>query len=162
MWFDAAVWRLPTSLRAKIALVTLLGIFLIPITTSSLRGLTHVLTCEDEVAATLSIDNSAPEDASVLLSADSTERGEVQGLCGGLLVDLQLTTVQPEQAEVRVSIANQTDTDWQGTIQLRFGDAPVPVAIGSIPRGATATDHVELRVVPGKSYEITGTLLIGP
>lgn len=156
------VWSLPSSLRAKVALVVLLGILLIPVATSSLRGLTHVLTCEDEVVATLSIDNSAAQDASVLLSADSTQRGEVEGLCGGLLVDLQLTTVETGRAEVRVSIANPTDDDWRGTIELHFGDTAVPVAIGSIPRGATATDDVQLRVEPGKSYEITGRLLIGP
>ena len=38
----------------------------------------------------------------------------------------------------------------------------VPVAIGSIAKGDTETDVVELRVRPGQDYEITGTLLIGP
>jgi hypothetical protein len=39
----------PNILRSRVALVALLVIFLIPIGLSSLRGLTHILTCSEEV-----------------------------------------------------------------------------------------------------------------
>lgn len=156
------VWILPMSLRAKMASVVLLGIFFIPFATSDLRGLTHVLSCTDQVTASLYIEN-ADADETVLLSADSTTRDDAGlGLCGGLEVDLQLTSAEGSRADVLVAITNATDTDWQGTVELRFDGTPVPVAIGSIAKGDTETDVVELRVRPGQDYEITGTLLIGP
>ncbi len=158
------MWLLPMSLRAKMAAVVLLGIFFIPFATSDLRGLTHVLSCTDAVSASLYIDSSSGEDQETVLgSADSTTREEVGlGLCGGLEVDLQLTSAEGNRAEVLVAITNATDHDWQGSIELRFDGVPVPVAIGAIDQGQTESDTVELRVRSGQDYEITGTLLIGP
>lgn len=157
------MWLLPMSLRAKMAAVVLLGIFFIPFATSDLRGLTHVLTCRDAVSASLYVDSGEDEEPSVLLSADSTTREEVGlGLCGGLEVDLQLRSATGDRTEVFVAITNTTEHDWQGSVELRFDGTPVPVSIGSIDRGDTETDTVELRVRPGEDYEITGTLLIGP
>lgn len=149
------------SLRAKMASVVLLGIFFIPFATSDLRGLSHVLTCEDAVSASLFIDNEADE--TVLLSADSISREEVGlGLCGGLEVDLQVTSARGDRADVLVAITNTTEHDWQGSVDLHFGDTPVPVSIGSIAAGDTESDTVELRVQEGQDYEVTGKLLIGP
>ncbi len=158
------MWLLPMALRAKMAAVILLGIFFVPFATSDLRGLTHVLTCTDAVSASLLVDDSeGTEGAPVLGSADTVTRDEVGlGLCGGLEVDLQLTSARDGRAEVLVAITNATEHDWKGSIELRFDDTPVPVAIGSIARGATERDTVELRVRSGRAYEITGTLLIGP
>lgn len=158
------MWLLPMALRAKMATVILLGIFFIPFATSDLRGLTHVLTCTDAVSATLLVDDSeGGEEAPVLGSAQTVTREEAGlGLCGGLEVDLQLASAQDGRAEVIVAITNATEYDWKGSIELRFDDTPVPVAIGSIARGDTERDTVELRVRSGRTYEITGTLLIGP
>ena len=77
-------------------------------------------------------------------------------------VDLQLTSAQDGRADVLVAITNTTEHDWKGSVDLRFDDTPVPVAIGSIAQGDTEQDTVELRVERGRAYEITGTLLIGP
>jgi hypothetical protein len=165
MWFhDVLMWLLPMALRAKMATVILLGIFFVPFATSDLRGLTHVLTCTDAVSASLLVDDTTDGDtAPVLGSADTVTREEVGlGLCGGLEVDLQLTSAEDGRAEVLVAVTNSTEHDWKGSIELRFDDTPVPVAIGSIDRGDTERDTVELRVKRGAAYEITGTLLIGP
>lgn len=142
-------------------MVTLLGIFLIPLATSSLRGLTHVLTCEARVDATLAIDNTADDDT-VLLSADTITAEDDDGLCGGLDVDLQLASTTDDEAVVAIEILNDTDVDWQGSVELEFSGIAVPVAIGAIDAGGTATDTVTLAIEPGRTYEISGTLLIGP
>ena len=158
------MWLLPVSLRAKMAAVMLLGIFFIPFATSDLRGLTHVLTCTDAVSASLLVDDTADDGTTpVLGSADTVTRDEVGlGLCGGLEVDLQLQSTSGGRAEVLVAITNTTEHRWQGSVRLRFDATPVPVAIGSIGAGDTETDTVEVRIPEGRSYEITGTLLIGP
>lgn len=161
MWNADAV-LLPSTLRARIALAALFGVFLIPLTTSSLRGLTHVLTCSEAVDATLVIDTTTSDDP-VLGSADVVTVDEPVGLCGGLDVDLQLASPPgADEAEVEVTVTNGTDTDWQGSIELEFSGVEVPVAIGAIDAGGTATDTVTLAVEPDRSYEISGTLLIGP
>lgn len=143
-------------------MVTLLGIFLIPLTTSSLRGLTHVLSCSDEVPAVLSVDTT--DDANtVLLGADSTTREDADStLCDGLDVTLQLSSADAQRAQVDVTVSNGTDTDWQGSMRLRLEGTEIPVAIGRIDAGGTETDTVSLTVDAGGSYDITGTLLIGP
>ena len=157
------MWLLPMALRAKLAAVVLLGIFFIPFATSDLRGLTHVLSCSDAVRTSLYVDGGTSEGGAVLGSADSVTREQVGlGLCGGLEVDLQLTSTRDDRAGVAVAITNTTDHRWQGSVELDFDGAPVPVSIGSIAAGGTETDTVEVRIPPGRSYEITGTLLIGP
>lgn len=149
------------SLRAKMASVVLLGIFFIPFATSDLRGLSHVLTCQDAVSASLYIDNA--ENRTVLGSADSIDREDVGlGLCGGLEVDLQVISASGDRADILVEITNTTEHDWQGSIELDFDRTPVPVSIGSIDSGATERDTVELRVKPNADYEVSGKLLIGP
>ncbi len=155
------MWMLPTSLRPRIALAALLGIFLIPLATSSLRGLTHLLTCEATVDATLEIDNTAVDDT-VLLSADTITADADEGLCGGLRVDLRLASTTVDEAVVAIEIANDTETDWQGSVELEFSGTDVPVAIGAIDAGETAGDTVTLSIEPGQTYEIRGTLRIGP
>jgi len=142
-------------------MVTLLGIFLIPVANSTLRGLTHVLTCEAAVDATLQIDNTVGDD-SVLLSADTITADDEDGLCGGLSVDLQLASTTDDAADVVVEIVNDTDVDWQGSVELEFSGISVPVAIGDIAAGETATDTITLSIEPDRTYEISGTLLIGP
>ena len=142
-------------------MVTLLGIFLIPVANSTLRGLTHVLTCEAAVDATLQIDNTVGDD-SVLLSADTITADDEDGLCGGLSVDLQLASTTDAAADVVVEIVNDTDVDWQGSVELEFSGISVPVAIGDITAGETATDTITLSIEPDRTYEISGTLLIGP
>lgn len=142
-------------------MVTLLAIFLIPVANSTLRGLTHVLTCEAAVDATLQIDNTVGDD-NVLLSADTITAEDEDGLCGGLTVDLQLASTTEDAADVVVEIVNDTDVDWQGSVELEFSGISVPVAIGDIAAGETASDTITLSIEPDRTYEISGTLLIGP
>lgn len=154
---------MPATLRARMALALLLGIFLIPLSTSSLRGLTHVMTCSAAVDASLVIDNTSAE-VPVLGSADAINVGDPAPVsCGGLVVDLQLSeTGRPDQTGVVVSIRNTSDTDWHGTVELDLDDTVVPVAIGSIDAGDSSSDTVTLHIDPDRSYDISGTLLIGP
>jgi len=157
------MWLLPMSLRAKMAAVLLLGTFFIPFATSDLRGLSHVLSCSDRVTASLYVGAGTAGQGPVLGSSDTVTREQVGlGLCGGLEVDLQLQSTRGDRADVLVAITNTTDDRWQGTVELDFDGAPVPVAIGEIDRGETATDTVQVRLPEGRSYEITGELLVGP
>lgn len=151
---------MPPGLRSKIALVVLLGAFLIPIGTSSLRGLTHILTCSDpeEVPFTL----VSPEQGDpVIVSSATVTRGASRGVCGGLVLDVSARPASQGRVALDLTIANETSDDWHGTVKLKVGDTTVPVGIGAIESKATGVDTVEVKVKPG-SLEVNGSLLVGP
>ena len=150
----------PPGLRSRLALVTLLGVFLIPIVSSSLRGLTHVITCRRaaEIPFTITIPEDGPAD---IISAVTLERGEDSALCGGLRLRPAVGRAGPGKVAVTLAIENQTDFTWRGSAELHLGATAIPVSIGRIRPGATASDTLELRVDEG-THELDGTLLIGP
>lgn len=150
----------PTALRSRVALVTLLGVFLIPIVASSLRGLTHVITCRRaaEIPFTITIPEDGPAD---IISAVTLERGEDEELCGGLRLRPAVGRAGPGRVEVTLAIENATQFTWRGTAEVHLGQTAIPVAIGRIRPGETESDTLELRVDEG-THELDGTLLIGP
>jgi hypothetical protein len=156
------MWMLPAALRARIALITLLGLFLIPVTTSSLRGLTHVLTCRADIVATLSIDTST-DAAAVLGSADRVVRGaEEADSCDDVSVQLDLASTTGDRAELTLEVTNRSGFDRNGSVELQFSGVDIPINVGRIAARSTETEAVTLRVRPDRTYEVTGTLLLGP
>lgn len=151
--------------RNQLAVAALLGIFLIPLTVSSLRGLTHVLTCEEQVATqfTVNLDSEVP----LVLSSTSLASDESGLLCGVLAIDVAATAVDDRQIEMTFVVSNQTSTQWNGTIALDLTDEALtdtislPIRIGSIGAGSTASENVSVRIREG-TYEFSGTLLVGP
>jgi hypothetical protein len=151
---------MPPALRSRIALVVLLGAFLIPIATSSLRGLTHVLTCRDQTAIPFTIQTPEVGDP-LILSSRAISRDAPEGVCGGLVFDMGVGPAGPGRVELRLPITNKTKFDWKGTVRLRVGNTVVPVDIGEIKAGRTAVDTVQVKVSPGV-LQVDGSLLIGP
>jgi len=158
--------RMPSALRAQVALIGLLAVLLIPIGTSSLRGLTHILTCRDRSATPFSVE--VPEEGPPVISSSTViERsptGEVvsREVCGGLTLDLVMGSRVENRADVTVVITNNSDYGWRGSVQLHLGGVEIPIDIGVIDAGSSASDDFELRLDSGRRYEIEGSLLIGP
>lgn len=146
--------------RSRLALVVLLAVFLIPVGTSSLRGLTHVLACAQETSSKLSLVNQQGQ-GPILLSATSATRGAPMLLCGGLSVNIAAQGAGPGRVTLIVPIKNHSDLTWRGTVRLKLDDTAVPLAIGRVPAGATVEDRVTVRL-PAGSQEVSGELLIGP
>ncbi len=157
---------MPSALRAQVALVGLLAVLLIPIGTSSLRGLTHVLTCREEAATPFSVEVVA--DGPPVVSSSNVIERDVDGgvaepsVCGGLTLDLRVGSRVEDRADVTLAIANGSDYGWRGSVQLRLDDTDIPIDIGHIASGETETDTFELRLDKGRTYQIRGNLLIGP
>lgn len=159
---------MPSALRAQVALVGFLAVLLIPIGTSSLRGLTHVLTCHEENDTPFAIevleDGQAVISSSQVIERPSGERGAaaIGELCGGLHLDLAMGSRVADRADVAITIRNNSDYGWRGSVRLQLDSTPIPIDIGEIDAGEAATDSVELRLHSGERYEIRGSLLIGP
>ena len=141
-------------------MVALLGAFLIPVFISSLRGLTHVLTCRERVEARFAFQ-IVPGAEPVLLGSDVLTKGESGSLCGGLRVAVHARTVPDGRVAVEVPITNRSPYPWHGTVLLRLGETSIPVDVGSIDAGRTESDTLLLDLGPGL-HEVSGSLLIGP
>jgi hypothetical protein len=151
---------MPSTFRSRVAIVLILGIFLIPALTSSLRGLTHVLTCAESVAAPFTVIVS--QDGSAVVTSSATgESGGPTGLCGGLSVNMKAGKVVNRRLELTVSVTNGSSYPWQGTVDLSLNSTQIPISIGSIEPGATDTDTVPIRLDEGVN-ELGGSLLVGP
>ena len=155
-----------SALRAQVAFIGLLAVMLIPIGTSSLRGLTHILSCQGRNDTPFSID--VPEDGPPIVSSSAILTRNPDGsvptseLCGGLTLDLTMGSQTEDRADVVVSIANNSDYGWRGSVQIRLDDIAIPIDIGEIGAGEVARDQFELRLEAGRTYAVEGTLLIGP
>jgi hypothetical protein len=152
---------MPSVLRAKMALVGLFAILLIPIYTSSLRGLTHILTCEEQTDAEFSVQVDDDGEA-VLSSSQVITRDDDRTLCGGLVVDFEVGEGDPGHVDITMTITNTSEDDWHGTVGLEFDGIDIPVGIGAIDAGEAADDTVTARIRNGQDYVIQGRLLIGP
>jgi len=157
---------MPSALRAQVALIALLGVMLIPIGTSSLRGLTHILTCQEDDDTPFSIEVPA-EGPPVISSSAVIERNpdgtvETGEVCGGLVLDLLMGSVESGRADVTLAITNNSEFGWHGSVQLRLDDTTIPIDIGAIDAGETATDTFELRLDRNRTYAVDGKLLVGP
>ena len=133
----------------------LLGVFLIPITVSSLRGLTHVLTCDADVRTPFTVDTDTAT------SSARFERGDPSGLCGGLQLNMAVGQVRDDRVRLTLPITNTSEYTWKGSVELRIGGYAVPVDIGEIEAGATEVDSIDIKV-DKDATEINGSLLIGP
>jgi hypothetical protein len=158
---------MPTTLRSRIALFVLMTLFLIPVSVSALRGLTHVLTCEDQVETAFSLIPKENEEATAI-SATRIERVEegqaATRLCGALSVDLRASTqAVPGKIQMTVLITNHDEFPWQGTVmfQVEGIDTGIPIDVGRVGAGDTTTHLVDFSLDPGQ-HEVSGSLLIGP
>jgi hypothetical protein len=151
---------MPPILRSRLALFALLGAFLIPIAMSSLRGLTHVLSCKEEARQPFTVIVNPVGDPEVL-SSMRISKGSTGQLCGGLTLEPQARTAGQGKLILILPIQNHTEHLWRGTVTLRIGKTEIPVDIGQVPAGETGTDEVELDLEPG-TLEVNGALLIGP
>ncbi len=156
---------MPSALRSRLALFALLGAFLIPIGMSSLRGLTHVLTCKESAATPFTLITPEGEEPQ-LLSSTRISLEDEEFLCSddqgnGLSLNMGARALGPGRVQMILPITNHSEHLWQGSVTLVVGKTSIPASIGEIPAGETRTDTLELDLDPGER-EVNGSLLIGP
>lgn len=149
-----------SSLRARAGLIALLAAFAIPVGMSSLRGLTHLLTCREPAATHFTLivppaELGGPE----VVSSQRIRKGEESGLCGGLFVDIGVRPA--EKPELEIGISNRSDLSWKGSVAIAIAGETIPVGIGEIGPGSTETRTVGISLDPGE-HELNGSLLLGP
>lgn len=151
---------MPSALRSRLALLLMMGAFLIPIAASNLRGLTHVLTCEEETESPFTLLVEKGQEPTILTSQFFTAEEETT-LCGGLELNPQARSKGEDRIEMILPIRNTSEFPWHGSVKLRIGDTTVPVRVGEIAAGETERAIVTLPGLRGQTT-VDGSLLIGP
>lgn len=150
------------SLRNRLALVVLLGAMTVPALAGNLRGLTHILVCEEAVERPFSVE-ILPEGEAVVASSQTIEPDDAR-VCGGLAVDLR-AHVEGDRLYLDVVLTNDTTIPWAGTVGLDVSTPDVVVTVpaygGTVDPSETAVARLELRLAEGVT-DIDGTLLLGP
>lgn len=157
---DADTAFVPALLRTRLALVAMFVVFLIPMTQSTLRGLTHVLSCTERVDTPFQVVLLEGEEPIVTGSSVITA-GDDPTLCGGLAVQIGAGPSESADIDVIVTVENQSPTDWYGTVEIDVVGVRVPVDIGRIEAGSMAEERISLSLPEGVT-EFGGSLLVGP
>lgn len=143
------------------ALFSLMGVFLIPIGQANLGGLTHVLTCKQQIEQPFTVVIAPGQEPSLLSSLQITREETTTTLCGGLSVDPAVSSRGPRTIVMTLPIKNDSPYVWRGTVTLLFGKTSIPVGIGEVPAGQTRSEDVEFVLKKG-TFELNGALSIGP
>lgn len=151
---------MPALLRSRLALVALFVVFLIPVTQSTLRGLTHVLSCTERVDTPFQVILLEGEEPIVTGSSTITADEETT-LCGGLDVQIGAGPSESADIDVIVIVDNRSPTPWYGTVELDVVGVRVPIDIGRIDAGTSEEQRVSLSLPEGVT-EFDGSLLVGP
>lgn len=139
-----------------------MGIFLIPIGQANLSGLTHVLTCKEEIRQPFTVVIPADGEPELLSSVVISREEDDAGLCGGLSVNPGVTTAGKGTIAMKLRVTNDSIFMWRGTITLRLGGTSIPVGIGQVPAGQTRSKTVDFDLRRGRTFQLNGALSIGP
>lgn len=149
--------------HSRLAATALIGAFLIPVLLSSslLRGLTHMLVCAEKTGTPFTVTISDDGETVSMLSLQTIKRDAASGLCGGLTVDMRARDVGESRVAMTVPVSNHTEQAWLGTVRMQIGDTAIPLRIGAVGPGQTVTDTFVVHIGAGTT-ELEGALMIGP
>jgi hypothetical protein len=152
---------MPSALRSRLAVLLMMGAFLVPIMSSNQRGLTHPLTCEQETESPFTLLVEEGQDPTILTSQFFTSEEETL-LCGALDLNLRARSKGENRIEMILPIRNESDYAWHGSVKLRIGKTSVPIRVGEIAAGDSEVASVTLPNLPRGQTTVDGSLLIGP
>ena len=152
---------MPSILRSRLALFAILGALLIPIGISSLRGLTHILVCEDQFKQPFTMVVGPEGQPEILSSVRITRDPRADEICGGLVIAPSARATPDGRIAFTLPVKNNTDLSWRGTLAVQLGGTRIPVDVGEVGPGQTQSDTVVFDLAEGE-HEVDGSLLIGP
>jgi hypothetical protein len=149
------------ALRRVIAMIALFGVFLIPLASSSLGGLTQLVTCKATESVGFTLIIPAHGRPSIITSETFTRGAPAPANCPGLDMNLQAGFGRPGAVFIELTINNTTRHAWEGTVVVHLGRLSVPVPVGRVPAHTRRTSRVDVKPGVG-AHEVAGQLLVGP
>ena len=126
-----------------------------------MRGLTHVLVCEDRFQQPFTMvvpPNGEPE---ILSSIRITKDPRSNEICGGLTIEPRARSAPDGRIAFTLPVKNNTDFLWRGTMSVELGGTLIPIDVGEVGPGQTRSDTVRFELEEGE-HEVDGSLSIGP
>jgi hypothetical protein len=151
---------LPVNQRGHYALWLLAASLLIPLGTTNLRGLHHLVSCTDEIDQTFSVTAINATQA-IVTGSTSIVREPPEGDCAAVEMNMGVRPDGRGYVLVTMPVVNETDRPWSTSVILQLDGLQTSVPVGRIPAGATKTKVLRLRLTRDLQ-SITGTLLVGP
>ncbi len=150
----------PTSTRARVAVSSLVGSLLIPVSTTTLHGQQHLVSCVDEIDQIFAV---AAVDANRATIIGSTEivRDAPAGDCASVEMEMSVKADGRGFVRIEFPVSNPTDRAWSTSVTLVLDGVTASVPIGRVAPGAVVTKEVRVRLTEALE-NITGTLVVGP
>jgi hypothetical protein len=159
---------LSASTTSRFALWLLIGSLLIPLSTTTLRGLHHLVSCIEEVDQTFSVQSfpnprsKDPNDRIPLITGStSVVRQPPTGKCAAVEMNMRVSPDRKGFIVITLPVNNLTDRDWVTSVILQLDGLKTSVPVGRIPAGQQATKQIRVRLTQDLR-SITGTLIVGP
>jgi hypothetical protein len=142
------------TLQARLGVLALALAALLPILLGSLRGLNHLLICEEASATPFVVSRD-------VLGTAVRFDPQAPDPCGGLDVQLSAKAESPRRIALTAEVTNESPWRWRGTVALLIGETPVPLSVGPLDPGERTTRTVRV-LVDEQAQEVSARLLVGP
>lgn len=152
--------RLSSCATAKLAVAGLMGSFLIPITTSTLNGLTHLVSCTAAVDQSFAI-TAVDSKRAVIIGSSEVVRKPPEGDCAAVELNMVVRPDGKGYVRIAMPVSNQSSRAFRATVKLRLGDLRIPVPVGLVGPGQTKSKDLRIRLARDLKV-VNATLLIGP
>lgn len=152
-----------SAFRRHAALACLFGILLIPLSVSSLGGLTQIVTCRDQASVPFTLGTSTTGHPLILSAESLVRRSPLGPACAGLSLSMSVGPASVGRVLVVLDFHNATAFSWAGAVALHLGSLQSAVPVGRI--GANSTRRTRLLVLVGPASagtSLSGRLLVGP
>lgn len=145
---------------SRVALAMLVGSFLIPLSTTTLRGMHHLVSCTDEVDQTFAV-TAIDSLRAVITGSTSVVREPPTGECSAVDMNMQVRPDGKGFILISMPVVNRTDRPWNTSVILRLDGLKTTVRVGRVQPGDTFTKALRVRLTT-ELQSITGTLVVGP
>ena len=145
---------------SRVALAMLVGSFLIPLSTTTLRGMHHLVSCTDAVDQTFAV-TAIDSLRAVITGSTSVVREPPTGECSAVDMNMQVRPDGKGFILISMPVVNRTDRPWNASVVLRLDGLQTMVRVGRIHPGDTYTKDLRVRLTT-ELQSITGTLVVGP
>jgi hypothetical protein len=152
--------RFSANNHGRFALWLLVASLLIPLGTTTLRGMHHLVSCIDEIDQTFAV-TAIDQTNAVITGSTSVVRTPPTGDCSAVEMNMR---VQPDSKGfvlIDLPVENKTDRTWIASVILQLDGLKTSVPVGRVQPGDTKNKTVRVRLTKDLR-SITGTLIVGP
>jgi hypothetical protein len=143
-----------------VAVSGIVGSLLIPVSTSTLGGMHHLVSCVDEVEQTFAV-TAIDSKRAIITGSSVITREPPEGDCASVDMAMRVRPDGKGFVLILLPVSNQTDRVWTTSVILKLDGLKTSVPVGRVKPGQTMTHEVRVRLTK-ELKNITGTLVVGP